>query len=366
MTAWLLSVLMSVSVFSAGPDTHQYANGVVITAFHDTLYCMWQSSPRDEDSPDTQVVYSTSTDEGLSWSQPVVLVSPTADSYFTSGGWTVVGDTLTAFVHVWQKDVSPRGGSTCYLTTTDGTHWSQPQAVMMADGSPMTGVLEQDPVWLQSGRLVGAAHFQPGLHVCPVYTSDPSGHSGWHKAHFEGTDIGKSSRELEPSQYLRPDGTIVMLFRDQQSSFRKLASQSTDGGLSWSAPTLTSHLDARTKQCAGNLPDGTAFMVSCPSGSKERWPLVLQLSADGVTWDCSILLRSHEKLPPRRYEGRYKTLGYNYPKAFVWHNKLFIGYSVNKEDVVCTVIDTINAGDQPLSQRAWRDSIDQRNQPAHD
>ena len=30
---------------------------------------------------------------------------------------------------------------------------------------------------------------------------------------------------------------------------------------------LTDYLDGRTKQCAGNLPDGTAFMVSCPSGS---------------------------------------------------------------------------------------------------
>ena len=72
--------------------------------------------------------------------------------------------------------------------------------------------------------------------------------------------------------------------------------------------------DGRTKQCAGNLPDGTAFIVSCPANGKRRWPLVLQLSSDGVTFDQAILLRSgaSNELPSRRYEGRYKTIGYNY------------------------------------------------------
>ena len=38
------------------------------------------------------------------------------------------------------------------------------------------------------------------------------------------------------------------------------------------------------------------------------------------------------------YEGKYKTLGYNYPKAFVHNNSLYVSYSVNKEDVQCTII----------------------------
>ena len=53
----LLSVLLSIwslstfSVFTATDDTDHYANGVVLTAYHQQLYCMWQSSPKDEDSP---------------------------------------------------------------------------------------------------------------------------------------------------------------------------------------------------------------------------------------------------------------------------------------------------------------------------
>ena len=131
-----------------------------------------------------------------------------------------------------------------------------------------------------------------------------------------------------------------MLFRDQKSTFRKLASVSQDRGEIWSKPQITNIPDARTKQCAGNLPDGTSYMVCCPANGKRRWPLVLLLSQDGVRFDKAILLRSGkaDDLPSRRYEDKYKTLGFSYPKAFVYNNSLYVGYSVNKEDVQCTII----------------------------
>ena len=330
----------TVSVFKAGEHTDHYANGVVMTAFKGKLYCMWQSSPKDEDSDDTWVAYSVSADEGNTWRKPQPLAVPTKDFYCTSGGWLVRGDTLIAFIDTWEKELEPRGGRTNYITSIDGQTWSRMQPVRMADGNVMEGVLEQDPYTLPNGRLVGAVHFMPGLHICPVYTDDMSGTSGWRRGVFAAEDCGKQSREIEPSQFVQPDGSIVMLFRDQNSTFRKLASVSTDRGESWTNPALTNFPDGRTKQCAGNLPDGTSFMVSCPANGKRRWPLVLQLSQDGRAFDRAVLLRSGSvnDLPPKRYEGRYKTVGYSYPKAMVWQDKLYIGYSTNKEDVECTMI----------------------------
>ena len=332
--------IKTVTIFKADEQTDHYANGVVMTAFKGNLYCMWQSSPKDEDSGDTWVAYSMSADDGETWSKPQALAVPSKNYYCTSGGWLVRGDTLTAFIDIWQKGLEPRGGKTNYTTSIDGQTWSPMQPVRMADGKAMEGVLEQDPYTLPGGRLVGASHFMPGLHICPVYTDDPKGISGWKKGIFEAIDCGKSSREIEPSQYLQPDGTIVMLFRDQTSSFRKLAAISTDRGETWTNPVLTNFPDGRTKQCAGNLPNSTAFMVSCPANGKRRWPLVLQISQDGRKFDRAILLRSGSAsdLPPRRYEGRYKTLGYSYPKATIWHDKLYISYSTNKEDVECTIV----------------------------
>ena len=330
----------TVTIFKATELSDHYANGVVLSAFKGKLYCMWQSSPKDEDSDDTRVVYSISRDDGNTWSKPMTLAAPSRDYYCTSGGWQVWGDTLIAFIDTWEKGLSPRGGKTSYMTSSDGLKWSKMQPVRMIDGSEMNGVLEQDPYRLPDGRIIGATHFMPGLHVCPVFTDDPRGISGWQKGQFEAEDIGKTSREIEPSQYLQPDGTIVMLFRDQSSSFYKLVSVSKDRGETWTKTTLTSFPDARTKQCAGNLPDGTSFIVSCPVPAKRRWPLVLHLSGDGKKFGQAILLRSGTPgdLPPRRYDGRYKTLGYSYPKAIVHKGKLYISYSTNKEDVECTIV----------------------------
>ena len=330
----------TVTIFKATELSDHYANGVVLSAFKGKLYCMWQSSPKDEDSDDTRVVYSISRDDGNTWSKPMTLAAPSRDYYCTSGGWQVWGDTLIAFIDTWEKGLSPRGGKTCYMTSSDGLKWSKMQPIRMIDGSEMNGVLEQDPYRLPDGRIIGATHFMPGLHVCPVFTDDPRGISGWQKGQFEAEDIGKTSREIEPSQYLQPDGTIVMLFRDQSSSFYKLVSVSKDRGETWTKTTLTSFPDARTKQCAGNLPDGTSFIVSCPVPAKRRWPLVLHLSGDGKKFGQAILLRSGTPgdLPPRRYDGRYKTLGYSYPKAIVHNGKLYVSYSTNKEDVECTIV----------------------------
>lgn len=330
----------TVTVFAPTDSDNHYANGVVMTAFKDKLFCMWQSSPKDEDSNDTWIAYSISEDGGKTWCSPIPLVLANSQEYYTSGGWLVEGDTLTAFVDTWAIGLEPRGGKTCYMTSVDGVSWSQMKAVTMADGTPMNGVLEQDPYLLPEGRLVGAIHSQPGLHVCPAYTDAPSGRSGWKMGDFESEDRGKQSRELEPSQYTQPDGTIVMLFRDQSSSFRKLASFSHDRGETWSKPVITNIPDARTKQCAGNLPDGTAYLVCCPVNGKQRYPLVLLLGKDGKNFTRAFLLRSGDAgdLPPRRYEGRYKTLGYSYPKAMTHHGWLYVSYSTNKEEVQYTRI----------------------------
>lgn len=330
----------TVTVFKPTDHPLHYNNAAVMTAFKGVLYCMWQASQTDEDAADTRLLYSHSDDEGQTWSEPEVLDNASDAYYSTSGGWLASGDTLTAFINRWPKGFTPTGGYTYYIYSTDGREWSQPQPVRMADGSEMNGIIEQDPCRMADGRVIGAVHFQPGLHVCPVYTDDQRGISGWRKGEFESEDIGKQSRELEPSQYLMPDGTIVMLFRDQKSTFCKLASISTDKGATWTKPESTSIPDARTKQCAGNLPDGSAFMVGCPVNGKWRWPLVLMLSKDGAVFDKAVLLRSGlpSDLPQRRYDGRYKTLGYSYPKAMVYHGRLYISYSTNKEDVECTII----------------------------
>lgn len=334
------SAIKTVTVFSPSDENMHYANGVVMTAFKNTLFCMWQSSQTDEDAPETSVVMSKSTDEGHTWSYPVVIAAANDSCYCTSGGWISTSDTLVAFINTWPKHLHPIGGFTQYIISADGNNWIKAEPVRMNDGQVMNGVIEQDPYPMACGRIIGAVHFQPGLHISPVYTDDPTGRYGWQRASFMSHERGKQSRELEPSQYQKRDGTLVMVFRDQASSFRKMASISNDHGKTWTEPVLTNIPDARVKQSAGNLPDGTTYLVGPPTGAKRRWPLVALFSNDGTCFDLAFLLRAGgNDLQPLRYPGKAKTPGYNYPKSMVHNGKLYIAYATNKEDVEYTEVD---------------------------
>lgn len=331
----------TVTVFAPSAETDHFSNGVVLAAFKGNLYCMWQSSKTDEDASDTWVAYSRSTDNGKTWSSPMVLAETINNGYSSSGGWLATADTLIGYINTWPSNISPRGGYTRYVASADGLSWTSPKNVTMADGTVLNGIFEQDPHILPNGRIVNAAHFQPGLFIKPIYTDDPSGVRGWKRgAYTHLATNGNTSIEMEPSLFWQNDGTLVMVFRDQNTSFRTWASSSIDNGAHWSTAVLTNMTDSRSKQSAGNLPDGTAFLVNNPIAQKSpRAPLAITLSADGELFNKAYLLRAAGAgLQVQRFSGKSKGLGYSYPKSIVHNGYFYASYSTNKEDVQFTRI----------------------------
>lgn len=309
-----------------------------MTAFKGVLYCQWQSSAEGEDSDDTWLAYSISKD-GKTWSKPMTLAASIEDGYCTSGGWWTYKDSLIAYINVWPSKVSPEGGYTYYKTSADGVKWSEKKPVLMADNTPINAVFEQDPHQLANGRIINAAHFQSGLMVSPVYTDDPKGVSGWTKASFTNNSAKNNvSQEIEPSSFVKRDSTLVMVFRDQYSSFQTLASISKDNGESWTIPVETTMPDSRSKQSAGNFPNGTAYIINNPVQTKSRMPLAVTLSNDGNLFTDAYVLRKANELQPLKYEGKYKRLGYHYPKSFIFNNSLYVSYTTSKENVEYTKV----------------------------
>jgi len=330
----------TVHVFEASDDTNRYLNGVLTTSFKGKFYCQWQSSIMDEDAIDTYVAYATSTD-GETWNAPTTLVPTIDDGYCSSGGWLSTDNLLVAYINVWKSATSPRGGNAYYIESTDGSTWSDMKPVLMKDGTAMNGIIEQDPHVLTNGRIINSAHFQPGLFANPIYTDDSTGRGGWVKATYTNMTIKEgdtNSREMEPSEFVNSDGDIIMTFRDQNSTFYRLASISRDNGATWSQTVLTDMPDCRQKQSAGNLPDGTAYLVGAPVNNKLRIPLCITLSKDGKNFNKSYVLRTNTEIPALKYTGKAKRLGYHYPKSVVIGNNLYVSYATNKEHADITII----------------------------
>ena len=185
------------------------------------------------------------------WSPPKNLSSPIEGYFCTSGGWISTEDSLIAFINVFNNENFKKfGGITQFRESFDGKNWQEQKNITMYDNTPLTGIFEQDPHKLPDGRIINAAHFQPGLKLCPIYTDDPTGKTGWKKGNFEYTENGDQSAELEPSFFLQNDGTLVMVMRDQKNRYISLASKSDDGGETWSKSMITNMPDSRAKQCA--------------------------------------------------------------------------------------------------------------------
>lgn len=327
------------TVFTAKPEVAQYNHGAVAFAFKENLYVQWQSSSQDEDGPDTQVLYSTSHNT-TEWKPAKTLAGYRTNSIVTSGGWWSDGNTLVAFINVWPKNLQPKSGHVEYALSQDGENWTVFLPLTDHLGNAIKGIIEQDLKALPNGRILTAIHRQPGLIATPFFTDDPLGISGWQPGKFDNLPFdGAISRELEPSWFLNAQQDIVMVFRDQASSFKMLSAVSENNGETWSQAQVTNMPDSRAKLSAGNFNEGIAFLINNPSGNKTRHPLVLTLSEDGRRFTDAFILRDKSTLPPMLYKGRYKRIGYSYPKSIVWKNKIFVSYAVNKEDIAITQLD---------------------------
>ncbi|MCC6680998.1 MAG: exo-alpha-sialidase [Phycisphaeraceae bacterium] len=345
----------TITIYRAQDDTRKFSNHPQITWFKGHYYATWQATPKDEDSDDSVAVFSRSSD-GSTWSQPVELAPAlTGGVYHASGGWWTDGETLACLILRMDVVLPGKVKETIIRTTRDGQEWT-PLEVLFPDT-----IASASPQMLSDGRIIFEGHGpvdfdgdgqKDTLGGRIWYTDDMTIFGQWKEATlpmhpvrrvFINPDDG-TERNItygsEHSLFERPDGKLTMLFRQSGArddrTYRVWASVSDDRGQTWTVPKVTNMIDSCSMQCAGNLPDGTAYMVNCPNETFRRVPLALTLSDDGIHLDRAYLIRGGP--PVRRYEGKYKTEGYSYPGAFIHNGYLWVSYATNKEDIEVTRI----------------------------
>ena len=315
-------------------DGYKFCHHANLGVFDGKIYAMWSSGLVQEDHSGQSVSYCRSSN-GIDWSQPVVLAEDpdgnVGPEYCNAAGFFAAGETLVAYYGVSRRDI---GTNHLYAKTSpNGLQWDH--------GRPLVpGSFMNAPRMLRCGSLLFGGHITNTEPVLMV-SDEPDGITAWRKA-----DLPKSSDLLypEPTWFQRDDGTVVMLFRSRTNNPWLYASMSTDNGRSWSKPAKTDFPDATSRTSAGNLPDGTAFIVNNPSWQPNsvypaigrRIPLTIALSRDGVTFDRAFVVRGEKTT--MRFSGKNKLSGWQYPHTTVWGEHLYIAYSINKEDVGVTRI----------------------------
>ncbi|MFV0564721.1 MAG: exo-alpha-sialidase [Flavobacteriaceae bacterium] len=133
------------------------------------------------------------------------------------------------------------------------------------------------------------------------------------------------------SYYHLPNGNVIGLWK------HALTSMSKDGGKTWEYTPLRApgFVNSNAKIWGQKTSDGRYATVYNPS--EYRWPLAVSTSNDGLNYTDLLLV--HGEITPMRYGGNYKSYGPQYVRGITENNgtppdqKLWVSYSVNKEDI---------------------------------
>ena len=240
------------------------------------LVAAWFGGTR-EGAPDVGIW--TSRYEGGKWITPVEVATAKDASGEAVPCWNPVlfqpkeGPLLLFYktgkeIRSWQTELKSSGDG--------GVTWSE--ARQLPDG--ICGPVKNKPVELADGSI-----------LCP--TSDEPASDRW-LVHFSMTrDLGKTWEKtgplndgeafdaIQPTILVHPKGKLQALCRTKQRCIATLWSE--DQGKTWSKMAATDLPNPNSGIDGVTLTDGRHLLVYNPV-TKGRTPLVVGLSADGITW----------------------------------------------------------------------------------
>jgi hypothetical protein len=296
--------------YHQNPEFYQLSDGEVV--MH------WYAYDFDECSPNSVLLFSSSRDRGLSWSDPQVFMAD-----YPAGAPSTVKmvripqakETLMFFSktrHAIEVDeerrVATRGSNYFEAQTRlflrrsrDGgrtfDHGEELPYRLVAGGKELPGIgfygAIDDALWLQSGRIVAAFMFMDPVrsdarkkvqHFSLACLFSDDGGRNWHRSNEITLDSPRGAMESQIVE-TEPD-RLLCVFRTKTGYVHQ--SVSNDGGQSWSEPEPTSLASPESMVRMIKLQSGNLLVVWNNVSSKTqrpRHPLVAALSKDdGRTW----------------------------------------------------------------------------------
>jgi hypothetical protein len=321
-----------------------YAHHASLTFFQRRWFAIWSNGRENEDDRGQRVLIATS-DDFFHWSEPRPLVDSVKDSngeerVLTAAGFHQHAGTLVAYFGNYGYGHRREGTRLQAVTTRDGRQWTPVRDI----GIPINP--NHGPQPTASGRLIISGN------ISFPWSDDPNGLAGWHMTGLYPANRQATIKDdpgsfwdvatwqgwapaalCEGSFYQTDDGVLHMLLRNSQAKdypYRLWLTESRDNGGTWSAPMETEFSDTNAKFHFGRLPDGRFYYVGNPIG-RNRTPLVLSLSRDGVRFDRHYVLGDAHYAARR--SGRYKGGEYGYPHTLVREGQLHVIVSRQKEAI---------------------------------
>jgi hypothetical protein len=328
-------------VYTGTRQTGSYNHHPQIAKFKGKYYFAWSNGIVDEENTGQRILVACS-DDASRWSSPICVAGDTNDPvsayncvalYPTSQCLYVIGmkeDMGKDATLPGMRRIEPNSHQVSVYASKDGVSWGK-----VFDFTNNLKLIFEAPRQTANGHLLvsaamkdGPAFLQwPGKELCEhpkvISIKEPEG------AHFP---YGEST------WYQTDDGTIVVFWRDEGRSCRVWVNYSTDNGETFNGPMISDIPDSMSRLYAGRLKDGRYYLCNNAFPTLlNRMHLMLLLSDNGYQFNKAYILVDDPT--SQRLTGLLKTNGYQYPCCLPDNDKLLVGYSVNKEDIECGIVD---------------------------
>ena len=344
------------SVFKTSTELGTYNHHSSLVKWKGEYWFGWDNCMVNEEWPGQRTFISHSPD-GVSWSERILVADGDEERGMLRnlGGLYSYGDTLYAFIQEkWDLAHATAPGMSVHDNTKvsirndiwasrDGVAWD-----LVKENYADVRWMFEKPRLTSEGRLMAPMtghNGEPGVLLWPG--CDPLAEPKvirqlWlgkeYPDYFEGHDEGIFCYG-EATWYTDDDNRIWMYLRDESAATYLGLSLSEDGGESWTEVMRSNFPDSGSRVFAGRLSDGRYFLVGNSTRvHMDRNFFAISLSDDGAKFVKMYQLVS--KPASQRFQGHLKCHGYQYPSCLVDGDRLLIGYSVNKEDIECGIVDT--------------------------
>jgi hypothetical protein len=328
----MLEPVTRVTVHRAIEGEHQFLSGPAIVAHKNRLFACWTNSKRDEE-PDAQCLRGRwSKDGGLTWG-PVQTVAGDATPARSYGHGTLMSHQgrLWVFAARFTPDKPMAVNMEAFVYDERGDRWL-PRGPVATEFWPCQAPQPRPG----GGWILGGDHgIYPGEGPA-VAIIDDKDVTKWRVVDipfkYAAKKDDKPPYAVETTLWAAPQ-EVTAIMRNSYGN-AALTSISRDGGDTWSPVVESNFPMAQSKPYSGLLSTGQRYLV-CNSASREF--LVLAVSRPGAkSLEKAWMLRQGRA--PARWPTRSKSPQWSYPWAIEHEGKLYVTYSVAKEDCELTII----------------------------
>lgn len=307
----------------------KFLHGVALVRHKGVFYANWANSPTNENSDGETLRGRRSFDDAKTWSQVELIAAgfPGAERHshgilFVHQGklWTI----CARFGKGGDAKKFPGLKGEAFVLNEESDRWES-LGIVMENCWPY-----DEPVRMADGNYITGGQDKNGDPVVAVSRGDDLTH--WDTIPIP-YDLKLKPNYAETSVWAEGKRVMAVIRGGENSAWVAL---SHDCGKTWESAQQSNLPMPRSQAYLGKLSTGQLYLLS---NLKNRDSLVISVSKPGE-WTFSRMWRiRHGKSIPPRFASSSKPKQWSYPYGYEYAGKLYVGYSMGKEDSGLSILD---------------------------